>query len=66
MHNTYIVTNIEWDLSDTDGTPNLPAWANIQIHLNPNPTEEEIESTISDALSDNYGYCVFGFDYEEI
>ena len=69
MHNNYIVTNIEWDISDTDTDTDeiasLPAWVNVSIAVNPNPTEDEIESSISDALADNYGFCVFGFDYEE-
>lgn len=67
MHNNYIVTNIEWDVSDsdTDEIPNLPAWVNVSIAVNPNPTEDEIESRICDALADNYGFCVFGFDYQE-
>lgn len=68
MHNNYIVTNIEWDVSDSDSDeiPNLPAWVNVSIKVNPNPTEDEIESSISDTLADHYGFCVFGFDYEEL
>ena len=65
----FLVTNIEWDLSDSesDAIPNLPAFANISTTtLQPNPTDCEIEEFISDYLSDEYGFCVFGFDYEEL
>ena len=53
-----LATNIKWD---TDG--------DIEI-LDDLPTEVEIpydmeEDEICDYLSDEYGYCVFGFDVEK-
>ena len=53
-----LATNIKWD---TDG--------DIEI-LDDLPTEVEIpydmeEDEICDYLSDEYGYCVFGFDIEK-
>lgn len=50
--------NIKWD---TDGNSDV---------LNELPNEVEIpygveESEVCDYLSDEYGYCVFGFDIEE-
>jgi len=65
----FLVTNIEWDMSDceSDDIPNLPPFVNISTTaLQPNPTEDEVETLISDYLSDEYGFCVFGFDYEEL
>ena len=53
-----LATNIKWD---TDG--------DIEI-LDDLPTEVDIpydmeEDEICDYLSDEYGYCVFGFDVEK-
>lgn len=66
MATKYIVTNI---LCDTDGDKetltNLPAELSIDSDALGISDEDEIEETISDYLSDIYGFCHFGFNFEK-
>lgn len=50
------VSNIEWDTSGVESpdNPSLPDWFLIEC---------EDEESLSDAISDEYGFCHFGFDY---
>ena len=55
-----IVKNIKWD-TDGETVDGLPD--NVVIdELTPNMAE--VEDEISDYLSDTYGFCHYGFDYE--
>jgi hypothetical protein len=48
-------TKIDWD---TDGEDiDLPQSVELEV---------EDEEEIADALSDNFGFCVFSFEYETI
>lgn len=56
----YHVYNIEWD-TDEENT-GLPKEVIVELATS---NDENIEDLILDYLSDNWGYCVFGFNYEE-
>lgn len=65
---TYAITNIEWD-TDGQDIEELP----IQLELTlADMIEEDLEDEeivtekINDYLSDNYGFCVFDYEYEII
>jgi hypothetical protein len=54
----YKITNIKWDTDEDELIfESLPQKVEITV------TDED---DIADALSDEYGFCVFGFDYVEI
>lgn len=59
----FLVTNIEWDTEQEDGgTPDarvlgLPHEATVEA----NDPED-----LADILSDEYGFCIFGLEYEEV
>lgn len=55
----YKAFDICWD---TDGVAlELPDEALIEL-----ADDQDIETQGADALSDRFGWCVYGFDYEEI
>lgn len=71
-----IITDIEWDTDDgydgEDQELELPSELEIPVselfYDNETPDdvdEEEIGDRIADYLSDEYGFCVFGFRMEE-
>lgn len=61
---TFYVYDIQWDV-DTDDT-DTPLPSNCIVHFKNNgQTDEMIEDAISDYLSDEYGFCHQGFEYEE-
>lgn len=55
-----IVKNIKWDTDGetVDGLPDKVVIAELT------PNMAELEDEISDYLSDTYGFCLYGFDYE--
>ena len=63
-----IVTNIEWD---TDGMKikGLPEEVLIEAsyledYIEDEEDFEDIEDIIGDILSNHYGWCLYGFNYE--
>lgn len=43
----------------------LPSIVNVNINdLNYNPEYDNFDDLLSDYLSDTYGFCHYGFDYE--
>ena len=52
------VTDIEWD---TDGVD--PSDLNLPIET---VIEADDEDEVADALSDKYGWCIFGLNIEEM
>ena len=64
MATKFIVTNIQWD---TDGDEkilkDLPTELSIDADTLSISDKDEIEETISDYLSDTYGFCHFGFKF---
>jgi len=60
---TIKITQIEWD---TDGeSVDLPKSVTITVEDWATGTDEaQIEDWVSDYLSDEYGYCHHGFDFE--
>lgn len=52
--------NIQWDIDwDTDAeSVNLPDRVEIPFYVS--------DDEIADMLSDEYGFCVFGFDIEQV
>lgn len=71
-----IITDIEWDTDDgydgEDQELELPSELEIPVsellYDDESPDdvdEEEIGDRIADYLSDEYGFCVFGFRMEE-
>ena len=66
MATKYIVTNILWDTDgDKETLTNLPAELSIDSDALGISDEDEIEETISDYLSDSYGFCHYGFNFEK-
>lgn len=63
---------IQWDRTDDDGTEveaDLPAEVVVtleDLQLPYDATTEEIEDELSTYLSDYYGFCHFGFFFEEV
>lgn len=53
------VTNIEWDVDDEEDLKSLPTDFTIEV-------DKDDEDTVSDAISNEYGFCHKGFDYEII
>ena len=66
MATKYMVTNIQWDTDgDKENLMDLPAELSIDTDTLSISDEDEIEETISDYLSDTYGFCHYGFDFEK-
>lgn len=71
MKRTFRLYNIKWDTDDFDeadacamGTDE-PLWelpSEVEVEFDWDPSEDEL----ADYLSDTYGFCVDGFEYEEI
>ena len=61
----YICTNIEWDTDgDTDILDTLPQRIVIEVPVD--LTGDEIEDHLSDTLSDETGWCHYGFDFQPL
>lgn len=58
---TFKVWNIEWDTDFETPPAALPS----ECVISTNDCDREPEDVIADALSDQHGWCVFGFDFEE-
>jgi len=56
----YRIFNIDWDVED--GVSDLPMEFEIEI----DEDVENIEDELADAISDEYGYCHYCFDYERV
>lgn len=62
---TYDITCIEWDASETDiDEYKLPQRCKIKIPAD--TPEDEIEGDLSDALTEDYGFCHNGFGYSKL
>jgi hypothetical protein len=64
-------TNIQWDTTSDEPepavAPELPTEMVIEMESDPNMTDDEnVAEFGADALSDQYGFCVFGFCFEII
>lgn len=55
---TRYATDIEWDTDGNDMSEILPTRVHIPSYIE--------DDEIADYLSDEYEYCVFGFDIEQI
>lgn len=62
---TYEITCIEWDASETDiDEYKLPQRCRVKIFAD--TPEDEIEAELSEALTENYGFCHNGFSYSKL
>ena len=62
---TYQVTCIEWDASETDiDEYKLPQRCRVKIFAD--TPEDEIEGELSEALTEDYGFCHNGFGYSKL
>ena len=62
---TYDITCIEWDASETDiDEYKLPQRCRVKIFAD--TPEDEIEGELSEALTEDYGFCNNGFAYSKI
>ncbi len=60
----FLVTDIHWD---TDGEEvDLPEEMTVNVSEDEELEEDEIEEYISDKISDETGFCHFGFNYKEV
>ena len=59
---TYKVSEIVWDTDEQESDP--PSECLIDVMVNSNTTEEDIEESISNAITDMRSYCHKGFRYE--
>ena len=59
---TYKVSEIVWDTDEQES--DLPTECLIDVMVNSNTTEEDIEESISNAITDMRSYCHKGFRYE--
>lgn len=68
----YLCTDIEWDTDDGEEDteePELPTTVIIPVNMQyfEDPDDEvELGETITNALSDRYGWCIYGLDYKRI
>ena len=57
--------NIKWDTTDEDNPQgqdvDLPSECVLEVY-----DKIDLDTEGADALSDEYGWCVFGFEYEKI
>ena len=62
---TYDITCIEWDASETDiDEYKLPQRCRVKIFAD--TPEDEIEGELSEALTEDYGFCNNGFAYSKL
>ena len=62
---TYEITCIEWDASETDiDEYKLPQRCRVKIFAD--TPEDEIEAELSEALTENYGFCHNGFAHSKL
>ena len=62
---TYELTFIKWDASETDiDEYKLPQRCRVKIFAD--TPEDEIETELSEALTENYGFCHNGFAYSKL
>ena len=62
---TYEITCIEWDASETDiDEYKLPQRCRVKIFAD--TPEDEIENELSEALTETYGFCHNGFEYSKL
>ena len=62
---TYDITCIEWDASETDiDEYKLPQRCRVKIFAD--TPEDEIECELSEALTEDYGFCNNGFAYSKL
>lgn len=62
---TYEITCIEWDASETDiDAYKLPQYCRVKIFAD--TPEDEIEGELSEALTQDYGFCHNGFGYAKL
>lgn len=67
MYKKYRIFNIKWDTDGDKVALNmLPKEVNWENYTYEDWNDDDIENELSDYLSDNYGYCHFGFEYEEV
>mgnify|MGYP006298200745 CR=1 FL=1 len=59
------VFNIKWD-TDGEDVDDLPTVMSITIEDDDENDEQVAEQLISDAISDEVGFCHFGFEYNVI
>lgn len=57
------ITDIVWDVDDDDDVE-LPT--EIVYNCDDNVSEKDIDDSIVDLVSDDYGYCIDSLDYELI
>ena len=62
---TYDITCIEWDASETDiDEYKLPQRCRVKIFAD--TPEDEIEGELSETLTEDYGFCNNGFAYSKL
>ena len=62
---TYDITCIEWDASETDiDEYKLPQRCRVKIFAD--TPKDEIECELSEALTEDYGFCNNGFAYSKL
>ena len=62
---TYDITCIEWDASETDiDEYKLPQRCRVKIFAD--TPEDEIEGELREALTEDYGFCNNGFAYSKL
>ena len=62
---TYEITCIEWDASESDiDEYKLPQRCRLKIFAD--TPEDEIEAELSEALTEEYGFCHNGFAYSKL
>ena len=62
---TYEITCIEWDASETDiDEHKLPQHCRVKIFAD--TPEDDVEGELSEALTENYGCCHNGFAYSKL
>ena len=63
------VFNIDWDVDDKKDLENLPTEVRCIVFNGADveniDNQDEVEDYLSEKLSDDYGFCHNGFDYEE-
>lgn len=64
------VYDIDWDVRDPEfpdqTVEELGLPDEITVELDDGLDDEEVEETLSDAITDGYGFCHNGFKYEKI
>lgn len=67
MKKTYLVSDIKWDTDgDEELLKTLPTELEVDVDVEEEVLDDEdAEYTISEYLSDEYGFCHFGFSMKE-